>query len=56
MRASGIPGIGFDENGLPDGTAPESDRLAWSFAAPFIVATSLGLWAAIGEGLAVLIG
>ena len=56
MHAPDTTGTSFDENGPPDGMTPEGDRLAWCFAGPLIIATSLGLWAAIGEGIAVLIG
>lgn len=56
MCARGNTCIGFDGGGSYDGAARESDRWAWCFAGPLIVATSLGLWAAIGEGLSVLIG
>ena len=56
MHAPSIPGTGFEGNGLPDDAPPKGDRWEWCFAGPLIVATSLGLWAAIGEGIAVLIG
>ena len=56
MYARGNTCIGFDGDGSYDGAARGGDRLAWCFAGPLIVATSLGLWAAIGEGLLVLIG